>query len=81
MFGITMVQEVEITTERMSRLHSLEDSDAKSRTSEHGSETALANGKQNYYSEELALEPVGLGQSETTIKGRQASHTSWLDTN
>lgn len=83
-FGIVVQHEVQVTSRQVSGFKSLEDADGKS---EHGSEARLAKeterakrGKhQTYYTEQLALEPLGLGQNDVSIRGRRKSHTSWLD--
>lgn len=83
-FGIIVRHEVEVTSQRVT-FDGLEDGDGKS---EHGSQTALAgdnktgkNGQlQTYYSEELALEPLGLGQNDVMIQGRRGSQASWQGT-
>ena len=83
-FGIVVRHEVQITSHRMEGFDSLEDVDGKS---DHGSEAALAGemdgstkGKhEEFYTEELVLQPIGLGENEVSIKGRSQSQTSWLD--
>lgn len=84
-FGIIVRQEVHVTSQRMSGFDHLDDGDGKS---EDGSQTALASeparslrgkGQHAYYTEELALEPVGLGQNDVTIRGREESYANWSD--
>lgn len=84
-FGIVVRHEVQVTSHQITGFESLEDGDGKS---ESGSQTALATdtgrskkGKQDEcYTEELALEPMGLGQNDVSIRGRENSQTSWLKT-
>lgn len=84
-YGIIVRHEVQVTSHQISGFENLEDGDGKS---EHGSEAELAKETrraksakdQPYYTEELALEPLGLGENNVSIRGRGGPHSSWLDT-
>ena len=84
-FGIVVQREVHVTSHRQVSGRGFESLDGKS---ENGSEAALAveveglgkkgKGQEEYYTEELALEPMGLGQNDVTIRGRRGSPSSWM---
>lgn len=89
--GIVVEREVRVTSHHQTtgaEFGSLDSADVY-RKSESGSEAALAvevdavSGKKGmkgaYYTEELTLEPIGLGQNDVMIRGRRVSPSSWME--